>query len=290
MFVQLGTHVFKGLKAAASWSESHGIKVGRVPRVNTKDGLQKTGDELTEINLNIRYESGCCEAADEVAALKKSMTTGEVLPFISGQGDIIGNFFITGMDVTNEAYSPAGVLESVGVSIKLLEYPTEKENTTIEKKKDVPVGEALKSTVPPIQQPIPLTVSVTPGGEITTKLAKAKAAVNKIKATITKMKKGITTVKKGVWEVKKLAEDAKQLYTNVKTKVETTKKIIQRAKELPTSLSGAIKYAENLSNLSNTADMSVLEMNVKELSDSADKVGKHAAPVVSFTATREGGK
>ena len=290
MFVQLGTHVFKGLKAPASWSETHGIKVGRVPRVNTKDALQKTGDELTEINLNIRYESVFCEPADEVAALKKSMTTGEVLPFISGQGDIIGNFFITGMDVTNEAYSPAGVLESVGVSIKLLEYPTEKENTTIEKKKDVPVGEALKSTVPPIQQPIPLTVSVTPGGEITTKLAKAKAAVNKIKATITKMKKGITTVKKGVWEVKKLAEHAKQLYTNVKTKVETTKKIIQRAKELPTSLSGAIKYAENLSNLSNTADMSVLEMNVKELSDSADKVGKHAAPVVSFTATREGGK
>lgn len=290
MFAQLGTHVFKGLKAPGSWSETHGIKVGRIPHVNTKDALQKTGDELTEISLTVRFESVFCEPAGEVAALKKSMTVGEVLPFISGQGDIIGNFIITAVDVTNEAYTPAGILETATVSVKLLEYPTDKETATTGKKKDAPVGEALKSTAPPIQQPMPLTLSATPAGEITTKLAKAKAAVNKIKAIVKKVQKGVTTVKKGVQDVKKLAADAKQLYTNVKTKVEATKKIIQRVKELPTSLSGAIKYAENLSSLSNTADMSVLEMNVKELSDSADRVNKHAAGVASFVATREGGK
>lgn len=290
MFAQLGTHVFKGLKAPASWSETHGIKVGRIPRVNTKDALQKTGDELAEINLTVRFESVFCEPSDEVAALKKYMTAGEVLPFLSGTGEIIGNFIITAVDVTNEAYTPAGVLETATVSVKLLEYPTDKATATAGKKKDAPVGEALKSAAPPIQQPAALTISTTPAGEITTKLSKAKADVNKMKATVTKVKKGITTVKKGVQDIKKLAEDAKQLYTNVKTKVEATKKIIQRVKELPTSLSGAIKYAENLSNLSNTADLSVLEMNVKELSDSADKVSKHAAGVASFVATREGGK
>lgn len=290
MFAQLGTHVFKGLKAPANWSESHSIKVGRIPRVNTKDALQKTGDELMEINLTIRYESVFCEPADEVAALKKSMGAGEMLPFISGKGVVFGNFIITGVDVTNEAYTPAGVLETATVSVKLLEYPTDKATATPGKEKDAPVGEALKSTAPPIQQPMPLTLSATPAGEITTKLSKAKDAVNKIKATVKKVQKGITTVKKGVQDVKKLAADAKQLYTNVKTKVEATKKIIQRVKELPTSLSGAIKYAENLSSLSNTADLSVLEMNVKELSDSADKVSKHATGVASFVATREGGK
>lgn len=290
MFAQLGTHVFKGLKAPANWSETHGIKVGRIPHVNTKDALQKTGEELAEINLTVRFESVFCEPSNEVAALKKSMAAGEVLPFISGMGEIIGNFIITGVDVANDAYTPAGVLETATVSVKLLEYPTDKATATPGKKKDAPIGEALKSSAPPIQQPMPLTISATPAGEITTKLAKAKAAVNKIKTTVTKVKKGITTAKKGVQDVKKLAADAKQLYTNVKTKVEATKKIIKRMKELPTSLDGAIKYAENLSNLSNTADLSVLEMNVKELSDSADKVSKHAAPVVSFTATREGGK
>lgn len=281
MFAQIGTHILSGLKTPGSYAETHAAKIGRVPRINTKDAVQKTGDELTEINLSIQYVSAFCVPADEIASLKKTMHSGEILPFITGEGDIIGNFILTGIDVTNESYTLAGTLESATASIKLLEHPSVSEEKA-------PAGEALKSAKPPVQTPPPV-IQPSPAGQINTDIAEAKNNVNKMKTTVSKVKKGVITTKKGVRDVKKLATTTQQLYTNAKTKIEVTKKIIKRADELPTSLDSAIKYAENLTNLSNVADSTVLEMNVKKMADSAEKINTHAAPVVSFAATREGG-
>ena len=69
-----------------------------------------------------------------------------------------------------------------------------------------------------------------------------------------------------------MATDAQGLYASAKTKVAATEKIIKRAGQLPTSLDEALAYAENLSKIDNVADVSVLEMNVGQLSASADKV------------------
>lgn len=281
MFAQLGQHVFKGLKTPASWNETHGVKIGRIPRVNTKDAIQKTGDELVEISLSIRYESVFCVPDEEIAALKKTMQTVEVLPFILGTGEVVGQFIITGIDVTNEAYTPAGRLESATVAVKLLEYPSGAEEIK-------PSGTALKSTNPETRPPA-LPVA-SPANEITTDLSAAKSNVTQMKATVTKAKKGGVPAKKAVRDVKKLAATTGQLYKNVKTKVEVAEKIKTRAGNLPTSLDGAIQYAENLSGISDVADLSVLEMNVNDMAASTEKVSKHAAPVVSFSATREGGK
>lgn len=281
MFAQLGQHIFKGLKTPASWSETHGVKIGRIPRVNTKDAIQKTGDELVEISLSIRYESVFCVPDEEISALKKTMHTGEVLPFILGTGDIVGKFIITGIDVTNETYTPTGRLESATVAVKLLEHPSGTEEKP-------PSGTALKSTNPETRPPAAPVAS--PANEITADLSAAKNNVTQMKATTAKAKKGGVSAKKAVRDVKKLAATTGQLYKNVKTKVEVAEKIKNRAGNLPTSLDGAILYAENLSGMSDVADLSVLEMNVNDMAASTEKVGKHAAPVVSFSATREGGK
>lgn len=63
----------------------------------------------------------------------------------------------------------------------------------------------------------------------------------------------------------------------------------QACRQLPTSLDEALAYAENLSKIDNVADVSVLEMNVGQLSASADKVTTSATPVAGFAGTKEGG-
>lgn len=282
MFAQLGTHTFQGLKAPVSWGETHAAKIGRIARINTKDALQKTGDELDEINLSVQYTADYCNPADEIEALKKSMHSGEVLPFISGEGDIWGNYIITGLDVTNDTYTPAGALLSATVAVKLLEYPDATETPA-------PTGAALKSQNPPVEPPARRPVP-TPAADITADLSTANTNVSKMKRTVSDVRKGLKSAKQGVNNVKRLAESTRQLYTTAKTKFVATEKIFNRAKHLPASLDEAIKYAGNLTDLSNTADSGVLEMNVNEMSDSAAKVNKSAAPLVSFVATREGGK
>jgi hypothetical protein len=117
----------------------------------------------------------------------------------------------------------------------------------------------------------------------------AKEKVSGMKQSIAKVKSRTTSLKRGVREVQQLAADAQGLYASAKTKVAATKKIIDRAGDLPTSLDEAIAYASNLAKIDNVVDVSVLEMNVGQLSDSAEKVTTSATPVAGFAGTKEGG-
>jgi len=279
MFAQLGNHIFQGLKTPNSWDEAYAVRYGKIPLINGKDVIQHTGDELAEIELSIRYSIDFCEPATEIEALKQSMREAEALPFITGEGSIVGKFVITSIDVSNETFSPAARLEIATVDLKLLEAANVESIQT--------KGSALVSSNPVAQKPLPAVDS--PANSIAKDISKAKSAVNSMKKTVSDVKKGIKSFKRGVRDVRKFADSAQQAYSSAKTKLEVTKKIIKRASKLPTSLDDAIKYAENLAKLDTVADTTVLEMNVNEMSNRADKVTAHASPIAGFSASKEGG-
>lgn len=279
MFAQLGDHIFQGLKTPVSTSEADAVKYGQIPRVNDKDAIQPTGAELRELSLTITYSSEFCDPQAEIHALKTSMHAFEVLPYITGDGRIVGKFVITSLDIANQQCAADGWVELATVTVNLLESPGEEEAA--------PTGRALSS-----QKPIaaaPVASAPSPATGITNDVSAAKEKVSGMKQSIAKVKSRTTSLKRGVREVQQLAADAQGLYASAKTKVAATKKIIDRAGDLPTSLDEAIAYASNLAKIDNVVDVSVLEMNVGQLSDSAEKVTTSATPVAGFAGTKEGG-
>lgn len=278
MFAQLGDHIFQGLKTPTSASESDAVKYGQIPRVNDSPAIQPTGRELKEINLTIQFSVDFCEPTSEIEALKKSMHNFEVLPYITGDGRIIGKYVITIVEVVNQLCGADGRVEMATVTVNLLESPGGPDPE--------PVGQALASQKPVTTTPVAPVPS--PAVEITNDLDNAKSNVSGIKQTLGNIKNQTTTFKRGVREVRQAATDAQTLYAAAKTKVEATQKIVKRASELPASLNDAIKYAENLANLDDTVNISVLEKGIDQLSQSAEKVATRATPVVAFVGTKEG--
>lgn len=279
MFAQLGEHIFQGLKTPSSYSDNEAVKYGQIPRINDKPVIQPTGAELKEIRLSIVYSVDFCDPDTEIEALKKSMRDFEVLTYVTGEGQILGKYVITSVDTTTQRCSATGRVELATVNINLLESPGGED--------PAPIGQALSSQKPatePPAEPVP-----SPAADITNDIAEAKTKVSGIKQTVAKIKGKTTELKRGVREVRQMATDAQGLYATAKTKVEATKKIVKRASQLPTSLGDALKYAENLANMDNVVDISVLEMNANQLSESADKVTTHAAPAASFAGTKETG-
>ena len=277
------------MKTPVSTSEADAVKYGQIPRVNDKDAIQPTGAELRELSLTITYSSEFCDPQAEIYALKASMHAFEVLPYITGDGRIVGKFVITSLDIANQQCAADGWVELATVTVNLLESPGEEEAA--------PTGRALSSQKPiaaapvaPIPSPAaPVAPIPSPAAEITSDVTAAKEKVSGMKQSIAKVKSRTTSLKRGVREVQQLATDAQGLYASAKTKVEATKKIINRAGNLPTSLDEAIAYASNLAKIDNVVDVSVLEMNVGQLSDSAEKVTTSATPVAGFAGTKEGG-
>ncbi|MDR1120885.1 MAG: hypothetical protein LBM08_08200, partial [Dysgonamonadaceae bacterium] len=141
---------------------------------------------------------------------------------------------------------------------------------------------------PVIQKPtVPI---LSPANAIAKDLSKAKSLVNSMKKAVSDVKAGIKSIKKAVRDVRQFADAAKQAYASAKTKVEATKKIIQRVRQLPTSLDGAMRYAENLAKLDSLTDIDALGLNVNAMSDRANQVMAHAAPIAAFAGSKEGDK
>ncbi|MDR3133022.1 MAG: phage tail protein [Prevotellaceae bacterium] len=280
MFAQLGAHIFQGLKLPGSWDEKHSERYGKIALVNGRDVVQHTGRELSELNIDIVYSVEFCEPATEIDALRQSMHKGEVLPFISGEGAIIGKFIITGIDVEKNRFSHSGRLEMASVSLSLLEYdyPVGKKNN----------GKALKRANPTPLPPAPPVASVA--SAICADIDKGTLNANAAATVVEDVEKNKKTFKQGVREVRRLSDNTARSYRSAKTKVVVTKKIVQRAGRLPTSLDAAIRYAENLSTISNVSDMEVLKKDVGKMKESAGEVKSSAAPVAAFFASREGGK
>lgn len=280
MFAQLGEHKFEGLKTPVSVSDSKAVTYGETPLVNEKPVLQASGKELAAISLTVTYAAEFCDPAKEIAALEKSMNDCEVLPYILGDGTIKGNFVITDIQTNILRASAKGTPELVTVNITLIEKAGEVKETV--------TGEALASSSP-TPAPAAAPVTTTANG-IAGDLTKAKGNVSRMKSVLAKVKKGTTSLRSGTRKVRKLADDTKKAYSTAKTKLEATKKIAKRATKLPTSLSEALAYAENLSKLDDVTDVTVLEKNITQLSDSADKVTGDAASIAAFSATKEGGE
>ena len=120
MFAQLGDHIFQGLKTPVSTSEADAVKYGQIPRVNDIDAIQPTGAELREISLTIMFSSEFCDPQTEIFALKKSMHAFEVLPYITGDGRIVGKFVITNLDIANQQCTADGWVELATVTENLL--------------------------------------------------------------------------------------------------------------------------------------------------------------------------
>ncbi len=279
MFAQLGQYKFEGLKSPTSFNESFAVKYGRIPRINRKDDIQSTGEELAEVELAMTYSNDFCDPAVEIEALKASARAREVNTLIMGDGTIIGDFVITAISQTNERFSPNGALESASLGVSLLERATDTD--------PAPVGAAMASQNPAAQVPLPQPPS--PAASIMTDIQAGKNEVSKIKALGAKIKQGTSDYKKGVDDIRRAADDAAAAYSSAKNKVAATEKIINRAKDLPTSLDEVLPYLENLAQVDHLTDISALENHIDQAGKSADKITAHAAPVAGFTATREGG-
>jgi len=283
MLAQLGDIQFEGLNTPQSWSEAHAVQYGEVPHIGGKSSLQMTGEDLVKIDLNVRLSTDFCDPSETIEKLKTAQRMGEVLPFITGTGVLVGRYVITSVDVDVKRTGANGELKSATLSIALTEYvpPPGSE-------KEEPKGEAIKGRTKQVAQPPAIPV-VTEAQSVTNDLSKAQQSVNVAKNILADVRKGTKSLKRGVREVKQTAQATKDFFSDAKSKVIQTKKIVQRASQLPTSLDEAIMYADNLAKIDNLASIATLEIRTNELVSASDKVAKRAAPVVAFVGTKEGG-
>jgi phage protein U len=100
MFAQLGSTVFEGLFSFHEYEDEGETKYAEVDLIGGKSDLQLTGQALDTVTLGIRLHESFCNPQLRYSELKTYRLNGEILPFIDGYGNVIGNYVIQRMKRT----------------------------------------------------------------------------------------------------------------------------------------------------------------------------------------------
>lgn len=122
MYAQLGDIQFEKLFGPSTELRSFGKNFAIHPKINGRDRLQATGIQLEDIDLLIRLNANFCDPTETINKIKKYSEDGKILKYITGAGDVIGNFVILTGKVNLKKYFRDGTIYSAELDISLKEY------------------------------------------------------------------------------------------------------------------------------------------------------------------------
>lgn len=127
MYAMLGDIQFD-LIPFEGFDQSSSVNYVQCDTVSGKPALQFTGENLDEINIQLKFHADFCTPADEIKKLNSAMKKGQSLPFVFANGEYLGNFVIKSTQKKLELTASDGTIISADFSLSLLEGSlTEKE-------------------------------------------------------------------------------------------------------------------------------------------------------------------
>lgn len=122
MYSQLGNIVFEQLVGFDSWQRKNEAVIPEHPLLEGKPRLQKTGQKLKQHDVTIQFHSMFCTPEVELNALNIACENGEVMPFVNGTGEYLGDFVITSINEDMKQTDAIGNIILISVSFSLLEF------------------------------------------------------------------------------------------------------------------------------------------------------------------------
>jgi phage protein U len=122
MYAQLGNIIFEGLVGYSSMEQTQSVNYAEHALILGKPKLQRVGSNLDDVKLGMLFHSRFCVPEAQILALTTAMNASEVLPFITGAGEIVGNFVITKIGRQIERTDASGRIVSVTVDVDLKEH------------------------------------------------------------------------------------------------------------------------------------------------------------------------
>lgn len=122
MYAQLGTTIFDTLFSFDSFKKETETKYAEIPIVGGKPDLQRTSLTLDIIALSIKLHNSFCDPVLRYRELENYRINGDILPFLDGYGNLIGNFVIAKITETVEQTDGKGAVTCCTCEVELKEY------------------------------------------------------------------------------------------------------------------------------------------------------------------------
>lgn len=103
------------------YEQSSSVNYVQCDTVSGKPALQFTGENLDEINIQLKFHADFCNPSEEIKKLNEAMRKGQSLPLIFANGDYVGNFVIKNTQKKITKTAADGTIILAEFSLSLLE-------------------------------------------------------------------------------------------------------------------------------------------------------------------------
>lgn len=131
MFAQLGNIVFDGVLGIDGMPIKGEEYYAEHALINTRPQLAHTGTSLRTISLTMQFHFQFCTPEDQFTNLWSAKSSATILPFVLGNGRVIGNFVITDIEEVPVQCAPDGTYICAKAIVGLKEVyfsPAQKQN------------------------------------------------------------------------------------------------------------------------------------------------------------------
>jgi len=124
MWGQLGDIQFSGLLGFTTIDQGGETDYAEHALLDGKPRLQKIGSKLDTVKAAIYLHASFVAPSDVLNRLVDYRTTGEILPLITGAGEVVGNFILKATTIKRETTDGEGRIISATIELDLLEIST----------------------------------------------------------------------------------------------------------------------------------------------------------------------
>lgn len=122
MFALLGEIQFELITHFDGLEINRATKYARHEVLGGKPILQRTGDDLDELTIELAFHDYYCDPEAELKRLDAARLAGKAMPLIWGHGVVEGQFVIEKIRITQQSATQYGKVTSLSASVSLLEY------------------------------------------------------------------------------------------------------------------------------------------------------------------------
>lgn len=124
MLFQLGSMIFEGLNSPETMDQSGSANYAEHQLIEGKPRLQRLGSKLDTLNLSVKVHRSFTVPETRISELQSARDNGDILAFITGAGDVRGDFVITDVAVSYMRCADDGSILEAQIGITLKEYST----------------------------------------------------------------------------------------------------------------------------------------------------------------------
>ena len=284
MFATFGNIQFALLTAPTSFTLKKETEFAEHARVNNKPRLQRTGEKLDELSIQLQFHKAFCVPETEVTKFESLRKSAQVNSFVLGSGELVGTFVIASITKTVNDTFDDGTLLCVTLDVLFKESVS---STTLT---DMALGAVASAFAVNPNTPLPIAPSTSiadnPAAQIAEYVNTANVASKSAATAIAKAITKPNLLERASTLVAKATQDVTDALNKVDTVMNATQQFQAMATNLQTAVATARTNSDALHNLTPITNINDAKNASDVLQENMKTVNSASAPIALVQSYR----